>query len=304
MSDSTAHWDQGNLLSLATLAVEAPQSPAAEQAAAFQPAVEQPLAAQPTPESQAAPPGCGESPETLLILDTETTGLSPEEHHCIEVGAVLFHVPGRSVLTQVSFLLPCQSNPASHVNGIDAALSRFPQPWPQALACFEAMVESCDAVLAHNAAFDRQWFGRAPLPVIPRRWICSMEDLAWPAERHLRATPSVRDLALAYGVPVWAAHRALTDCIYLAQVLERCDDLEALLVAALEPRQLYRAEVAYADRQLAKDAGFRWNDPVPRAWTRRLSRREADALPFQVHPVLPAGSAAAQAEPDLLARSA
>ena len=37
--------------------------------------------------------------------------------------------------------------------------------------------------------------------------------------------------------------------------------------------------------QLAKDAGFRWNEPVPRAWSRRLSEREIAALPFPVDPV-------------------
>jgi hypothetical protein len=31
-------------------------------------------------------------PERLLILDTETTGLQSERDHCIEIGAVLFHV--------------------------------------------------------------------------------------------------------------------------------------------------------------------------------------------------------------------
>jgi DNA polymerase-3 subunit epsilon len=112
-----------------------------------------------------------------------------------------------------------------------------------------------------------------------------MDDIRWPADRQLRPSPSVRDLALAHGVPVWAAHRALTDCIYLAQVLERCGDLEPLLQEALEPRQLYRAQLSYAERQRAKDAGFRWNDPVPGAWSRRLSQREVRALPFPVQPV-------------------
>jgi DNA polymerase-3 subunit epsilon len=95
----------------------------------------------------------------------------------------------------------------------------------------------------------------------------------------------VRDLALAFGVPVWAAHRALTDCIYLAQVFERCANLEHLLQTALEPRQLFRAQLSYAERHRAKEAGFRWNDPVPGAWTRRLSQREARALSFPVQPV-------------------
>jgi DNA polymerase-3 subunit epsilon len=92
-------------------------------------------------------------------------------------------------------------------------------------------------------------------------------------------------LALAYGVPVWAAHRALTDCIYLVQVLERCADLEQLLVEAQEPRQLFRAQLSYAERFRAKQAGFRWNDPVAGAWSRRLSEREARSLPFPVQPV-------------------
>ena len=227
-------------------------------------------------------PSC---PERLLVLDTETTALSRDQGQCIEVGAVLFHVPSRAVLMQVSFLLPCPSNPAEPINGIPAAVSRLSQPWQAGLACFEAMVAAADAVLAHNANFDRQWFGQAPLPTLSKPWICSMEDIRWPAERQLRATPSVRDLALAYGIPVWAAHRALTDCIYLIQVLERSTDLELLLQLALEPRRLYRACLGYAERHRAKEAGFRWNEPVRGSWCRRLSDREVESLSFAVEAV-------------------
>ncbi len=227
-------------------------------------------------------PSC---PERLLVLDTETTALSRDQGQCIEVGAVLFDVPSRAVLMQVSFLLPCPSNPAEPINGIPAAVSRLSQPWQAGLTCFEAMVAASDAVLAHNANFDRQWFGQAPLPPLSKPWICSMEDIRWPAERQLRATPSVRDLALAYGIPVWAAHRALTDCIYLIQVLERSADLELLLQLALEPRRLYRACLGYAERHRAKEAGFRWNDPVRGSWCRRLSDREVESLSFAVEAV-------------------
>ena len=112
-----------------------------------------------------------------------------------------------------------------------------------------------------------------------------MDDLRWPADRQLRSRPSVRDLALAYGVPVWSAHRALTDCIYLAEVFARCDDLEQMLSLGMEPRRLLRARVSFDDRHLAREAGFRWNDPVKGAWTRRLSERESASLPFSVVPV-------------------
>ena len=227
-------------------------------------------------------PASARLPERLLILDTETTGLQSERHHCIEIGAVLFHVAERAVLDQVSFLLPCQDNPAEPINGISAAVSRTPQPWQAGLHFFEAMLDAADLVVAHNVKFDRAWFGREPLPAISKPWLCTMEDIRWPPSLRLKPTPSVRDLALAYGVPVWAAHRALTDCTYLAQVFERCDDLDSLLQEGLEPRQLYRACLSYAERHLAREAGFRWNEPLRGAWSRRLSQREVSVLTFPV----------------------
>jgi len=249
-----------------------------------------------TAGSQDTHSGPAGGPAQLLILDTETTALSPDQGQCIEVGAVLFDVASRATLMQVSFLLPCDHNPAQAINHIPATVSRLAQPWTQGLSCFEAMVASADALLAHNAAFDRQWFGQGELPALEKPWICSMEDIRWPAERQLRPNPSVRDLALAYGVPVWEAHRALTDCIYLVQVLQRCDDLQQLLQAALEPRRLVRARLSYDERQRAKDAGFRWNEPVRGAWSRRLSEREIAALPFPVDPVAPDGPPPSAAE--------
>jgi DNA polymerase-3 subunit epsilon len=293
MEEQPGLWQQNDLLGMAAPLPLTP-APGKVSTPAPAPAAPAPAAAAapaepPRPISLSLPACAGRParalprvPETLLILDTETTGLSTLQGQCIEVGAILFHVPHRAVLTQVSFLMPCTANAAEGINGIPAAVTRLEQPWPDALACFRSMVAACEALVAHNVAFDRQWFGLGPLPVLDRPWICSMEDIRWPAERQLRSTPSVRDLALAYGVPVWAAHRALTDCIYLAQVFERCTDLEALLQAALEPRSLYRADLPYAERHRAREAGFRWNEAVPRAWSRRLSRREAESLAFPV----------------------
>ena len=246
MQEQPGLWQQNDLLGMAAPVTSAPEPPPSPRLAVQLP---DPAPAElPRPAPLSLPACAGRParalprvPETLLILDTETTGLSTLQGQCIEVGAILFHVPHRAVLTQVSFLMPCAGNAAEGINGIPAAVTRLEQPWQDALACFRSMVGACEALVAHNVAFDRQWFGLGPLPVLDRPWICSMEDIHWPAERQLRSTPSVRDLALAYGVPVWAAHRALTDCIYLAQVFERCVDLEALLQAALEPRSLYMA---------------------------------------------------------------
>ena len=284
-------WEQVDLLSLmAAPAAEAASEPVPtaelNAIAAAQPTAEPAPPIEPLPIREASPAAPGQSlPQRLLILDTETTGLDPQRDRCIELGAVLFDLPRRSVLSQVSLLLPCDQNAAQAVNGIDPELTQQPQPWQQGLQWFEALLASADLVVAHNAAFDRQWFGIEPLPAIHKPWLCTMEDIRWPADRNLRSNPSVRDLALAYSVPVWAAHRALTDCIYLAQVFERCDDLEQLVQQGLEPRRLYRARLSYEERHRAREAGFRWNEPVSGAWSRRLSEREAALLPFPVVPV-------------------
>ena len=224
-------------------------------------------------------------PENILILDTETTGLDNENDDCLEVGSILFNVKSRSVLAQQSFLLPVEINNAEKINNIPAEITRLPQPLSEAIKYFESLVRVSNVIVAHNAEFDKKWFGLKKLPQIEKPWICSMDDITWPADRQLKTRPSVRDLALAYGVPVWNAHRALTDCIYLAEVFIRCGELEKLLIRALEPKVLFRAEISYEDRYLAKNAGFRWNDAIKGAWSRKMSRRDKEKLDFPVHEV-------------------
>ena len=224
-------------------------------------------------------------PENILILDTETTGLDNENDYCLEVGSILFNVKSRSVLAQQSFLLPVEINNAEKINNIPAEITRLPQPLSEAIKYFESLVRVSDVIVAHNAEFDMKWFGLNKLPQIEKQWICSMDDITWPTERQLKTRPSVRDLALAYGVPVWNAHRALTDCIYLSEVFKRCSELEKLLIRALEPKVLIRAEISYEERGLAKNAGFRWNDAIKGAWSRKMSRREMQKLQFPVHEV-------------------
>ncbi len=220
----------------------------------------------------------------VLILDTETTALSPADGQCIEVGAILFDLELKSVVAQLSFLMPCIVNQAEAINRIPAALttSQPSQVTDAAMGAFHALVAAADAFVAHNAEFDQQWFDGAWLPVLPegKPWICTMADVSWPKELGLKGRPSVISLALAHGVPVWAAHRALTDCIYLAQVFERVDNPQALLAAALEPKAVYRALVSYDDRELAKEAGFAW-DAQRRVWIKKMAQSEADRLRSQ-----------------------
>ena len=171
--------------------------------------------------------------ETLLILDLETTGFSPEKHRCIELGAVLFSVSLRTTLSQVSMLFPVDQNPAQRINRISPEASQRPQPWRQTLELFQVMAQYADAAVAHNVGFDRRWFGHPPLPALALPWVCTC-TAPWPSQLGLRpGRVSLEDLARAHGVQIGDAHRALADCTCLAQILARCHDLEGLLSASL-----------------------------------------------------------------------
>ena len=76
--------------------------------------------------------------------------------------------------------------------------------------------------------------------------------------------------------------RALSDCFYISEVFKKCENLEELLIKATEPRFLYKALVSYEERSLAKNAGFRWNNPVEGSWARKLTIQEANSLDFKV----------------------
>ena len=223
--------------------------------------------------------------EKILILDTETTGLDENKDEIIEIGCILFHVSSKSVLSQASFLFPVTSNEAEHVNGISAEVTNIIQPWEDGLKFFLKLVDSSDVIVAHNVEFDKKWFGKGRLPKLEKEWICSLEDINWSFQKSLKSRPSVTDLALSFSIPVWNLHRALSDCFYISEVFKKCENLEGLLIKATEPRFLYKALVSYEERSLAKSAGFRWNNPVQGAWSKKLTIEEAKSLEFKVQKI-------------------
>lgn len=215
---------------------------------------------------------------TVLILDTETTGLEPEEGaQLCEIGAILYSVEHQAVLAQMSFLLSVDDNPVEHVNKIPPEITDLSNDLQHSASFMLLdMAEMADAYVCHNVEFDRKWLEGKILPKTDKPWLCTMTGMTW---GELKSRPSVATLALVHGVPVWAQHRALTDCIYLAQVFDRRNDLKELLEEAALPRFKYRALVSYGDRQKAKDAGFAWDGKI---WHRLMTEQQASQLPFPV----------------------
>ena len=231
----------------------------------------------------------------VLIVDTETTGLAPHSSQVIEIGAILYSVAHQTTLQQMSILLPAEDNPQEKVNRIKpSSLQDLPVAVPEiGLSTLTAMASLSDLVVAHNAEFDRQWFGveASGGPKIPElrgadgwplEWVCTCNDFEWPDQT--KVGQNLVHLALAHGIGVSLAHRALADCQLIAALFDRMDDLQSMFRWAMRPKGRFVAQVSYDDRNLAKEHGFRWISER-KTWERTMAISDAELLPFAVRQV-------------------
>lgn len=228
--------------------------------------------------------------DRVLVFDVETTGLIATADHVVEVGCVLWSVEHRTIVEAHSVLLGAPENPAAPFNGLSDRLllcEGRAQPYDRelgwAMICDAA--RRADAVLAHFAHFDHSFVMAWPQPgdvadLLALPWVCTAEDVVWPLQPHSRSLVS---LALAHGVAVTAAHRAINDCLLLTNCLERLPDLrerlDAALASAMRPKAHFVAVVPFEQNDEVKAAGFRWRDS---AWRRYMAVEDAAALAFRV----------------------
>jgi len=225
---------------------------------------------------------------TLLILDTETTGLNPQKDKIIEIGAVLWSVDHLCTVATYSNLIHADDNPAENINRIPvAALKIWGVDLCDAFAgLLDLVAGRVDALVAHNATFDRSFFEAHGLDLAEHYhvpWICTMSQIEWP---RASSSKSLLATALAHDVAVTDAHRALADCQILARLFARCaelgSDLQVMLTRALRPSSRYVAQVSYDDRDRAKTAGFTWNAPeAPKCWSRIVADEDAGKFDFK-----------------------
>ncbi len=211
----------------------------------------------------------------VLIVDTETTGLD-ETAELIELGLVLYSAEFKTSIQEFSTLIPASSNPIEKINHIpEAALQNInPGVLEAGRGVVGRMCEAADVLTSYNTEFDRRFFPRKD-----KQWFCSMSDVLWP--KASKPGLNLVALALEYGIGVRTVHRALADCRLLAELFNRTEDLQELLRVAMRPSAVFVAQVTIAQKDMAKEAGFKWQ-PDKRIWVRRMAVDDAGLLPFGV----------------------
>lgn len=164
--------------------------------------------------------------ENILILDTETTGLWPEKGaKLIEIGLILFNIKYKSVLQSYATLLPCETNPVENINHIKVAATQCNFSLALIDSIIKTMAECADACIAHNAEFDKKFIATIPVgeKLLDMKWICTKANFTWPISLQ---SFRLEDICNGMKVPYINAHRALVDCLFIAQCFEKVEDLE------------------------------------------------------------------------------
>lgn len=213
----------------------------------------------------------------LLIIDVETSGIDPENDVVVEVGAILYNVDCQTTLTQVSFVTPqAIQNECEHINRIPkSAGEHVGHEFELADTLLEELARRSDYLVSHNSQFDSQFIKL----LAQKPWLCTCFDFKWP--RASKEGGSLISLALEHGIGVSSAHRALTDCQLIAALFDRMENLPEMIAHAARPKGIFQAKVSFDQKDLAKDAGFKWN-PDTKQWLRRMAVADAQELGFPV----------------------
>ncbi len=212
-----------------------------------------------------------------IYVDIETTGLNPGLDKIIELAMVAFEFlpdgrifrileqfdqfqdPGISIPEEITALTGITDD---MVKGKEIDKDRVSQ-----------IVESASVVIAHNAAFDRN-FLESEFPLfINKAWACSIRDIPW-GEKGVEGT-KLEFIAYRFGF-FFNGHRAINDCLagvhILTQTFHNSDDsiLKTLLDRARESGyRVWALNSPYDAKDILKARRYSWNPGAnhhPRAW--------------------------------------
>lgn len=219
----------------------------------------------------------------VLGVDFETTGLDAAKDRVIEIGAVLWDAEKGRPLMIMSELCHDDAiqNPLpqeiEQITGITYDLiSRYGSASILAFQSLGFLISKSDAILAHNAPFDRGFYEAETkhhgLPLIDRPWIDTTTDIKYPPQM---VTRKLAHLAAEHGFINPFSHRAIFDVLTMLRIFQGYDHAQVLEYAK-QPIVTLQALVSFDEREKAKARGYRWKAET-KQWIRSLRQSEVAA---------------------------
>lgn len=217
---------------------------------------------------------------TIAVVDVETTGFDPDSDHVIELGVQCVTVDESGLVVETGETrnwledpgVPIPPEITRHTGITDADVKG------RAISDGEAysIIASADAVLAHNASFDRPFLDRR-LGLPARPWICSLRDIDWSAHGfECRKLGCLLQRCGGFHDP----HRASDDVNALVRLLDHRlksgnTVIRELIRRAGTPNWLIEAPgTPYAMNAKLRERGYEWDPGRRQRW--RYVPTEAD----------------------------
>ena len=221
---------------------------------------------------------------TIVILDTETTGLAAGEDRLIEVGMIkrrMDNSTGRFVgpAVQACWLedpgFPLEPHTVALTGITDEMLQgqRFDD------AAIAQFLMDVDLVVAHNAWHDRPFFESRFPDLDDLDWACSLRQIDWATSG--MGSSKLEFLAFKLGY-FYEAHRALPDCHALGHVLDELvlpngkNVISHLMDVAFKPDfHLHANGAPFEAKDVLKARGYHW-DGSQKVWHTTVGEDELD----------------------------
>lgn len=217
------------------------------------------------------------------VVDCETTALDALTASVIDVALCVLEVGPdgqivglaecRQALRDPGMAIPMEITRLTGICNADVAGARFDaDDWTNVL-------NRCDMLVAHNAAYDAVVLERLLPGIRGKRWACSMREIDWPG---IGFDSRVLGYLLTQIDLFNKGHRAMADVTSLVHLLAwQAPDGRCLMAHLLQSadRTTVRVEALrarYSKKGLLKERGYRW-DPVKTVWWKEVAEDAAEA---------------------------
>ncbi|AKX53071.1 3'-5' exonuclease [Thiopseudomonas alkaliphila] len=207
----------------------------------------------------------------LALLDFETTGFTAGNDEVIELGLVqVAYSPSLEKITEIIEITSQLECPKQAISELITSITGISNEMVAGKRIDDAhvtrIVNSSNVLIAHNAQFDRAFFDIRFPEMANKVWACSVKDIDWRA--HGFESSKLEYLLLKNGY-FYEGHRAATDCLAMVQLFASVPNAlpELLANAQKASFKILAKGVAYADREVVKKRGYRWDADNRHWWT-------------------------------------